>query len=336
MNKPIRAVAPLLGSIALLLTPSYAAEIQKADNTSALNTTISWVGAIVPGTGDIALFNNVLTVANTSAFGGSLTLDGIRVTNPTGSVIMANTAGATLTLGASGVNMSTASAALMVEGALQISADQTWNIANASTAGAPFAGANRQLNNNEDFAINGGNTAGAGILLNLGGHTVTTTGAGTISISSGYTISQGTFNIGNFRFEIQGGASKLTNVTSDVVFNVASGAILHYQSNSGAFSSAATVNLNGGTLQFTSNNATNAVTQSGAVNVSQPSTILVANNVGGGGNLSPLNLSGNLVGSAALTMNNTAGNAGAILRLTGDNSDRSGYRSERDLRCCKR
>jgi autotransporter-associated beta strand protein len=324
MNTPIRAVAPLLGSIALLLVPSYAAEIQKADNTSALNTTISWVGGVVPGAGDIALFNNVLTLANTSPLGASLTLDGIRVTNPTGSVIMASTAGAQLTLGASGVNMSTASAALMFEGALQISADQTWNIANASTAGSPFAGANRQLNNNEDFAINGGNTTGAGILFDLGGHTVTTTGAGTISISSGYTLSGGTFNIGNFRFEIQGGANKLTNVNSDVVFNIASGSILHYQSNSGAFSSAAVVNLNGGTLQFTSNNATNAVTQSGVVNVNQPSTILVANNVGGGGNLSPLVLSGNLVGSAPLAINATANNAGAILRLTGDNTAYTG------------
>jgi autotransporter-associated beta strand protein len=205
-----------------------------------------------------------------------------------------------------------------------MSADQTWNIANASTAGAPFTGANRQLNNNEDFAINGGNTTGAGILFDLGGHTVTTTGAGTISISSGYTISNGTFNIGNFRFEIQGGASKLTNVTNTVVFNVAAGSILHYQSNSGAFSSEATVNLNGGTLQFTSNNATNAVTQSGTVNVNQPSTILVANNVGGGGNSSPLVLSGNLVGSAALAINATATNVNAILRLTGDNSAYTG------------
>jgi hypothetical protein len=74
--------------------------------------------------------------------------------------------------------MSTATAALMIEGGIQISANQTWNIANASTAGAPFAGNARQLNNNEDFAINGGNTTGAGIPLNLGGFTVTTTGAG--------------------------------------------------------------------------------------------------------------------------------------------------------------
>jgi autotransporter-associated beta strand protein len=324
MNMPIRAVAPLLGSIALLLAPAYAVDIRKADNTSALNTTISWVGGVVPGVGDIAVFDNALTVANTSSMGASLTLDGIRVTNPTGSVIMANTDGATLTLGASGVNLSTASAALMVEGALQISADQTWNIANASTAGSPFAGPNRQLNNNEDFAINAGNTTGAGILFNLGGHTVTATGAGTICVAGGYTLSGGTFNIGNFRFEIQGGANKLTNVTGDVVFNVASGSILHYQSNSGAFSSAATVNLNGGTLQFTTNNATNTVTQSGVVNVNQPSTILVANNVGGGGNASPLILSGNLVGSAALAINATATNAGAILRLTGDNSAYTG------------
>ena len=324
MKTPIRAVVPLFGSIALLLAPTRAAEIEKANNSSALNTSTSWVGGIVPGAGDIALFNNVVTTANTSAMGGSLTLDGIRVTNPTGSVIMASTAGATLTLGASGINMSTATAALMYEGGLQISANQTWSVANASTAGAPFAGANRQLNNNEDLAFNGGNTTGAAILFNLGGFTVTTNGAGTISISSGYTMSNGTFNIGNGRFEIQGGASKLTDVTSDVVFNIASGSNLHYQSNSGAFISAAIVNLNGGTLQFSSNNATNGVTQSNIVNVNQASTILVANTVGGGGTNGPLTLSGNLVGSAPLAINTTAGNAGAILRLTGDNSGYTG------------
>lgn len=328
MNTPIRAVAPLLGSIALLLAPSRAADIQKANNTSPLNTSTSWVGNTVPGVGDVALFDNTLTAANTTNVGGSITLNGIRVTNPNGSVIMADVAGsstpASTTIGSGGVDMSTATAALMIEGGIQISANQTWNIANASTAGAPFAGNARQLNNNEDFAINGGNTTGAGIPLNLGGFTVTTTGAGTISISSGYTISNGTFNVGNGRFEIQGGASKLTNVTSDVVFNIASGSIVHYQSNSGSFSSDATVNLNGGTLQFTANNATQTVTQSNVVNVNQPSTILVATNVAGGGNAGPLTLSANLVGSAAVAMNNTANNANAILRLTGDNTGYTG------------
>lgn len=324
MKTPIRTVVPLFGSIALLLVQAEAAEIKKANNTSALNTTTSWVGSVVPGAGDIALYDSVVTAANTTSFGGSLTLDGIRVTNPTGSVIMANTAGATLSLGASGINMSVATSALMIEGGFQVTANQTWNIANASTLGAPFAGTARQLNNNEDLAFNGGNTANAGILFNLGNNTVTTTGAGTISISSGYTMSSGIFNIGNGRFEIQGGASKLTNVTGDLTFNIAAGSILHYQSNSGAFSSDAVVNLNGGTLQFTSNNGTMAVTQSNVVNVNQPSTILVANNLGNTTATGPLNLTANLVGSAPLAITNTTANAATILRLGGDNSGYTG------------
>lgn len=325
MNSSIRTVAPLLGSIALLLAPARAAEIEKANNGSALNTATSWNGSVIPGASDIALFSNALTGATTSALGDNLVLDGIRVTNPAGSVIMANTNNASLTLGASGINMGAASAALMIEGAFQVSANQTWNIANASTALAPFAGANRQLNQNEDLAFNGGNTTGSGILFSLNNNTVTTTGAGTISISSGYAISGGTFNVGNTRFEIQGGNSKMTDLGFDLTFNVATGSILHLHSTSGGLSSNATINLNGGTLQFsTIGTGTVGVTQTGVVNINQPSTILVGNPVSGASGTAPLTFSGNLVGSAALAMNNTTGNADTVLLLGGDNSQYTG------------
>lgn len=325
MNSSIRTVAPLLGSIALLLAPARAAEVEKANNGSALNTTTSWVNGVIPGASDIALFSNALTGATTSPLGDSLVLDGIRVTNPAGAVIMANTNNTSLTLGTSGINMGAASAALMIEGAFQVSANQTWNVANASTAGAPFAGSNRQLNNNEDLAFNGANTTGSGILFSLNNNTVTTTGAGTISIASGYAVGGGTFNIGNARFEVQGGNSKTTDLGFDLVLNVATGSILHLQSTSGSLNSNATFNLNGGTLQFTSNGTTTtSVTHAGLVNVNQPSTILVANPVGGNGNTGPLTLNGNLVGSAPLAMNNTAANAATLLLLAGDNSQYTG------------
>lgn len=322
MKIPVRFVAPLLGSIAALL-PVRAAEIQKANNTAPLNTGASWVGGVVPSSQDIALWDNTLTVANTSGLGGSLSLAGIRVTNPAGSIIAGHTAGATLTLGTAGIDMSTATAAFSYQGAFSLSGGQTWAVANANTGTSAFG-----FNGGEDLAFNAGITTVSEFPFNLQDHVVTTTGAGTVIITSGYAITDGSISIGNARFIIQGGASKLTSIRDDVLLSVAAGSILHLQSNSGAMSSAAIVNLNGGTLQFTTNNATLAVTQSGPVNVMAPSTLLAANTVTNGGpaagTAGPLILSGNLIGPAPLAINNTTTDAARLLRLQGDNSGYSG------------
>lgn len=63
-----------------LCAPASAADLLKANNTNALNLTTSWVSGTVPGSGDVAVWDNTVTAANTSAMGGNLSFDGIRVT----------------------------------------------------------------------------------------------------------------------------------------------------------------------------------------------------------------------------------------------------------------
>jgi hypothetical protein len=55
----------LLVALAALAAPSrvYAVTIDKADNVLDLNQTGSWVGGVLPGTSDVARWNDLVTVA---------------------------------------------------------------------------------------------------------------------------------------------------------------------------------------------------------------------------------------------------------------------------------
>lgn len=100
----------------------------KANNTTALNAGGSWVGGVAPGSGDIAVWDSTVTGANSSALGGSVSWDGIQITNPGGAVAIATTSNAVLTLGASGIDMSTATQNLSINNAIVAGADQNWAI----------------------------------------------------------------------------------------------------------------------------------------------------------------------------------------------------------------
>src|SRR4051812_16297692 len=89
------------GSIALFTAVADGQIVTKANNASALNLGTSWIGGIVPGSADIALWDFNVTAANTVALGADLSWSGLRLTNPGGPVTI--NAGNTLTLGASGI-----------------------------------------------------------------------------------------------------------------------------------------------------------------------------------------------------------------------------------------
>ena len=198
--------------------------------------------------------------------------------------------------------MVSATQGLILQSKIAVGADQTWTINNANTSGGASG-----FNNGEDLTFQGqlGTTTTATTAFSLGGKIVTTTGAGTGMISSGYAVANGTMNIGNSLFIIAGGISRFVTVGADVTLNVANGSTLHFQSNSAAVTSSAVMNLNGGTLKLVSNNATNLVTINGTVNVNNASTLLVGNTVGGGSVLvttanTGLVVNANLAGSATL------------------------------------
>src|SRR5262249_6113551 len=83
-----------------------AADVTKADNTTPLNISSSWIGGS-PTSSDVGVWDSTVTSANTTvSIGGNLTLGGIRIANPGGAItITADGAppNSALTLGSSGI-----------------------------------------------------------------------------------------------------------------------------------------------------------------------------------------------------------------------------------------
>jgi autotransporter-associated beta strand protein len=309
---------------------AHAADVTKANNTTALNVAGSWATA-VPGTGDVAVWDSTVTGANSSALGGNLSWQGIRIANPAGAITVTGTTATTLTLGTAGIDMSAATQNLTLTGpAMALSGTQNWSVATGRTLtlgalAAPTA-------------------------LNLGGFTLNSnaTGTGSITITSGYTISNGTIAVGGTGFtQIQSGGSRTTTINSDVAISIASGARLNFGINSAAasgvlaLSSAAPITVNGGTLGINTSGSTgtNFLTQTGKISLNNGSTL--NNNAGfgyfsnlngeiaiagsvtwleAGGSTANTSVAGSLTGSGTLAFQNTA-----TARTTVFSGDNSGF-----------
>ena len=126
--RPYRS-AILGGLIAALfvLAPSAspAATRNKADNTSALNLAASWDS--LPGAGDVALWGSAVTAPNSTLLGTDLGWAGIKVVAPGGPVTLG--AGNTLTIGTSGIDLSSATQNLTLNCGLVLQGQQSWSAA---------------------------------------------------------------------------------------------------------------------------------------------------------------------------------------------------------------
>ena len=129
---PKRAL--LAGLVACATASSaYAGNVSKANNTGALNVGTSWVGGVAPGASDVATWDATITDPNsaTNDLGANATWGGIKILNPVGPVaITTNSAPATLTLGAAGIDMSSATVDLTMSNNLTLPDNtvQTWNV----------------------------------------------------------------------------------------------------------------------------------------------------------------------------------------------------------------
>ncbi len=65
-----------------------APEMVKANNITALNATGSWTGGVLPGSGNVAVWNNTVTTANTVSLGANTAWTGVRIDNPGGDVTL--------------------------------------------------------------------------------------------------------------------------------------------------------------------------------------------------------------------------------------------------------
>jgi len=110
------------------------ATILKANNSTALNAPGSWVGGVLPTATDVAQYDSTVTTVTNVNLGAALSFLGFSVTNPGGSVQISTT-NAALTIGASGIDLSSATQNLTFNSPVQISlgADQSWNIGSGRT-----------------------------------------------------------------------------------------------------------------------------------------------------------------------------------------------------------
>lgn len=167
----MRFILPI-GLSWIALGQLHAVEISKENNTNALNLTGSWVGGVVPGSSDIAVFDSTLTTNRSSVIGDNQSWSGIKVTDAGGTLHTINpSTGFTLTLGTSGIDMSTATADLSISAIMDLSASQTWTV-----------GSDRKL-------IISGNNTGTG--------TISLAGTGTFALGSNAVFGTGTLNLGD-------------------------------------------------------------------------------------------------------------------------------------------
>ncbi len=125
----VLALATGLGASAVL-----AANIQKADNSGALNAGTSWLGGTPPGPNDIAVWDTTVTANNTTnSLGASTNWQGIKIGNPA-SAVQINADGNTLTngngnvVGNVGIDMSAATQNVTLSNNFVVSGVQNWNI----------------------------------------------------------------------------------------------------------------------------------------------------------------------------------------------------------------
>lgn len=101
--------------LASLLSPAHAAPITKANNADNLNFGSSWIGGTPPGAADIAIWDNTVTSPNFTLLGATTTWDGLRILDPDGTVTI-NIGANTFNIGNTGIDMSNATANLLITG----------------------------------------------------------------------------------------------------------------------------------------------------------------------------------------------------------------------------
>lgn len=113
-------LSTVLGTTFLTLSNALAVDIFKNDtNATGLLDVNSWVGGVIPGTSDVAVWDSTVATADQSALpslGTNTTFAGIRIANPISNVGFSVNNSRALSLGTSGIDMSAATVNLTVGG----------------------------------------------------------------------------------------------------------------------------------------------------------------------------------------------------------------------------
>lgn len=154
----------------------------KAANTTPLDQAASWSPAGVPGPSDTILWNG--TYSGDASLGAGLSVSTVRVTTPTGDVVITPGTG-TLSSGSGGFDLASAARDLTVQSQVSITANQSWTVAanrtltfsgnvavSASRLVSKFGAGSVELSGEAAFA--GGLSISNGIVRILGGNTTVT------------------------------------------------------------------------------------------------------------------------------------------------------------------
>lgn len=102
------------GGLLAVTSAGLASTINKADNSDDLDLGTSWIGGLPPTSSDVALWDSTVSAASSTVLATNSNWAGLKISNPGGLVTINSTstnatAGATLTLGESGLDLSSAS-----------------------------------------------------------------------------------------------------------------------------------------------------------------------------------------------------------------------------------
>lgn len=167
--KRFASSAAIVVCASLCAAASASADQTWTGATDALWTTAANWNTTTPGSGDVVIFNASSTANLATTLGADFSVLGLSVVDPAAAVSVAT--GNTLTLGSSGIDMSTATQSLTINAPVTLGAAHSWNVATGrtltvngivgGTVGLTKAGGG-------DLSLVGANTFTGGVALNAG------------------------------------------------------------------------------------------------------------------------------------------------------------------------
>ena len=122
------------------LSSAFQTNIVKANNLNNLDLSSSWTNGPVRS-GSIAVWNQLVTTANTTTIGGGIALGGIFLNSPGAAVTINPGTGGLLSLGQYGIDASQTAYGLTLNAPVFLNGDQAWNSGSTSlTAGGSING----------------------------------------------------------------------------------------------------------------------------------------------------------------------------------------------------
>ena len=264
-----KIAAALLGAVvALGLSQAtvFAGTSIKQNNSTNLNLAGSW--NTLPGAGDIAQWDATVLGTNSPVLGADLSWLGLKIVSPGGLVTLG--AGNTLTIGASGIDLSTATQSLTLNCGLTLQGLQSWKAAASRTLNVAGTftrtGAVVDFTNFNASAILSGITNDATGMLGTWATTGATTSLNYVKNTAGV--------ISAYTGQTAATAADLSNVTNPAInYSFAAAATL-----TGTIT-ANTLRYTGGAATVTNNG--NSITLNGLMNAGSASTLFIS----GTGNL---------------------------------------------------